>query len=53
MIQGAENSYVAFKALGGFVTKYATSQPTEDHRINPLPRKIFHKNKKTTLLLTM
>ena len=42
-----------FKVLVGFGTKYAASQTTKYHEINPVLRKMLQKKKKATLLLTM
>ena len=53
MIHGIGHYYDECNALGGFVNKYDAAQPTKDSGSNPIPRKIFHKNNKTTLLSTM
>ena len=53
MIHGDEHSSDECKVLGEFGTKYAASYPTKDRGSNLIPRIIFHKNKKTRLLLTI
>ena len=51
MIHGSVHSSDECKVLRNFGTKYAAAQPAKDRGSDPVPRKVFHKNKRTTLLL--
>ena len=53
MINGAGHSSYEFKVLGEFGTKYYAANPTKDRGSDPVPKKMFKKNSKTTLLLKM
>ena len=51
MIHGIGHSSDECKVLGGFVTKYAASQPTKYPGINPIPKKVYQEKQENHAII--